>query len=50
MAGFIIFSMIKMKPDIAFAILVAAWFAKNPGYQNTEVIKTILQYLKSSKE
>ena len=42
--------MVEIRPDIAFATLVAARFAKNPGHQHTEAVKTILQYLKDSKK
>lgn len=50
MTGFIIFSMIETRLNISFATSVASRFAKNPGHQHTEAVKTILQYLKSSKE
>lgn len=42
--------MIKTRPDIAFAISVASYFAKNPDYHHIKVVKTILQYLKDSRE
>lgn len=50
MTGSLTFSMIETRPDIAFAISVASRFAKNPGHQHTEAVKTILQYLKGSRE
>lgn len=50
MTGSIIFSMIETNPDISFAISVASRFAKNPGHQHTEAVKSILQYLKGSRE
>ena len=50
MTGSIIFSMVETRPDIAFAISIVARFAKNPGCQYTEVVKTILRYLKGSGE
>ena len=46
MTGSIMFSIVKTKPDIAFATSLASCFAKNPSYQYTEVVKTILRYLK----
>lgn len=46
MTGSIIFSMVKTRPDIAFATSVARRFVKNPSHQHTKAIKTILQYLK----
>lgn len=50
MTGFLMFSMIETRPDIAFAIFIASRFKKNLGHQYTEVVKTILQYLKRSRE
>ena len=44
------FSMVETRPDIAFATLLASRFAKNPGHQHTKAVKTILQYLKGSKD
>lgn len=46
----IMFFMVKTRPDIAFTILVISWFVKNPGYQYNKIVKTILHYLKGSKE
>lgn len=45
MTSSIIFSMVKTRPNIAFATLVASCFAKNLGNQHTEIVKMILQYL-----
>lgn len=50
MTGSIMFSMVETMPDIAFATSVANRFAKNPGHQHTEAVKTILRYLKGSRE
>ena len=50
MTGSIMFSIVETRPDIAFATSVAARFAKNPGHQHTEAVKTILRYLKGSRE
>lgn len=50
MTGLIMFSMVETRPDIAFATSVASRFAKNPGHQHTIAVKTILRYLKGSKE
>lgn len=36
----------EIKPNIDSAISIASCFAKNPGHQYTEAVKTILQYLK----
>lgn len=43
MTRFFIFLMVKIRPNIIFAILVASYFI---GHQYTKAIKTILQYLK----
>lgn len=45
----IIFSMVDIRPDIAFATLIASCFAKNPSHQYTKVVKIILQYPKGSR-
>lgn len=42
--------MIETRLDIAFATLIASRFAKDPSYQYTKAVKTILQYLKDSRE
>ena len=44
------FSIVEIRPDIAFATLVASRFAKNPENQYIEVVKIILQYFKDSRE
>lgn len=46
MPGSLIFSIVKTKPDIAFATSISSCFAKNLGQQHTEAVKMILQYLK----
>ena len=50
MTGSIMFSILETRPDISFATSVASRFAKNPGHQHTEAVKTILRYLKGSRE
>lgn len=42
------FSMVETRPDIAFTTLIISRFAKNPSQRHTEVVKTILQYLKAT--
>ena len=49
MIGFIMFSMVETGPDITFTTSAASYFAKNPGHQYMEVVKTILWYLQRSK-
>ena len=48
--GSLMFSMVETRPNIAFPTSVASRFAKNPGYQHTEAMKTILRYLKGSNK
>lgn len=50
MTGSLMFSMVETRPDIAFATSIAIRFAKNQGHQHTEALKTILRYLKGSRE
>lgn len=50
MTRFFIFSIVELRPNIAFATSVACCFAKNPGYQYIKAVKTILQYLKYSNK
>lgn len=42
----LIFSIVKIKPDIAISIAVTAGFAKNPSHAHIEAIKTIFYYPK----
>ena len=42
--------MVETRPDIAFFTAVASRFSKNPSHQHTEAVKTILKYLKGSKQ
>lgn len=49
MTGSLVFSMVETRPDIAFSTSVVSRFAKNPSRQHTEVLKTILRYLKGSR-
>lgn len=46
MTGFLMFSIVETRPNIAFTTSVTSCFAKNLSHQYIEVIKTILQYLK----
>lgn len=50
MTGSFMFSIVETRPDIIFATFIASSFAKNPDHQYTEVVKTILQYLKGSNK
>ncbi len=44
----LIFSIVEIRPDIAFATSVISRFAKNPSCQYIKIIKTIMQYLKAT--
>lgn len=48
--GSLMFSIMETRLDIAFATIIVSCFAKNPGHQYTEVVKTILRYLKGLRE
>ena len=50
MTGSLIFLMMETRSNIAFSTSVASHFSKNPSHQYTEVVKTILRYLKESRE
>lgn len=50
MTGLIMFSMVETRPNIAFAISVVSQFAKNSSYQHSKAMKTILQYLKATRD
>lgn len=49
MTGSLMFSIVEIRLNIAFAISVVSWFAKNPSYQYIEVVKTIIRYLKATR-
>lgn len=44
------FSMVEIKPDIAFSVAVAACFIKNPSHAYIEAIKTILCSFRGSMD
>lgn len=46
----LMFSIVKTRPDIAYATSVASCFAKNPSHQHIKTAKTIFQYLKDSRD
>ncbi len=49
MTGSLMFSMVKTRPDIAFATSVVSRFAKNPSRKHKEAVKTIMRYLKATR-
>lgn len=50
MTDSLMFLMVETRPDITFINFITSRFVKNPGYQYTEVVKTILQYLKGLRK
>lgn len=44
--GLLMFSIIKLQPNIAFTIAIAVHYIKNPSHVHIETIKTILYYMK----
>lgn len=49
MTELLIFSIVEIKVDIAFATSVVSFFTKDLSWQYTEVVKTIMHYLKVTK-
>lgn len=50
MIGSIIFSMVEIRSDIVYAILVVSYFAKNPSHLYSKAVKMILRYLKAKRD
>lgn len=48
--GSLMFFIVEIRPDIVFAISITSCFVKNLEHQYNKAVKTILRYLKSSKE
>lgn len=48
--GFLMFSMVETRSDIAFAISITSRFAKNSSHQHTEAVKTILRSMKGWRQ
>lgn len=49
MTGSLMFFIVETRSDIAFAISIASCFSKKPSQQYIKAVKTILHYLKGSK-
>lgn len=47
---FIIFLIVETRPDIAFTASMASHFAKNLCHQHIKVVRTILKYLKKTRD
>ena len=50
MIGSIMFLMVETRPDVTLATSVTSRFAKPPGHQHMEEVKTILKYLKRTRD
>ena len=48
--GSIMYAMICTRPDVAFAISLTSRYQANPGESHWAAVKTILKYLKRTKE
>lgn len=46
----LMFSMVEIRPDIAFTTSIVSRFAKNPSHQYIEAVKIILRYMKGLKQ
>lgn len=46
MIDLLIFLIIRIRPNIAFSIIIATFFAKNISFAYIKTIQTIFQYLK----
>lgn len=50
MTSSIIFSMVKIRPNIAYATSMISHFAKNLSYLYSKAVKTIFYYLKATRD
>jgi hypothetical protein len=48
--GSIMYAMICTRPDVSYALSVASRHQVNPGFAHWTVVKTILKYLRKSKD
>ena len=48
--GSLIYDMLCTRPDIAYAVSVTSRFQSNPGLVHWVVVKTILKYLRRTKD
>lgn len=44
------FSIVEIRPDIAFVTLMVSCFTKNPDYQHIKVIKILFKYFRKTKD
>lgn len=48
--GAIMYTMTCTRPDVAYALGVASRYQGSPGEEHWKVVKTILEYLRSTKD
>ncbi|XP_047965159.1 secreted RxLR effector protein 161-like [Salvia hispanica] len=48
--GSIMYAMISTRPDVAYALSMIGRFQQNPGEEHWKTVKTILKYLRRTKE
>ncbi|XP_047979359.1 secreted RxLR effector protein 161-like [Salvia hispanica] len=48
--GSIMYAMISTRPDVAYALSMTGRFQQNPGEEHWKTVKTILKYLRRTKE
>ncbi len=47
LARWLMFSMVKIRPNIAFSTSVVSRYVKNSSHQHPEAVKTIMRYFKA---
>lgn len=50
MTRILIFLIVKIRPNIIFAIIIASYFTKNPNYINIKVVKISSKYFQKKKK
>ena len=48
--GFIICAMICIRPDVAYLLGIVSRYQSDPGKNHWKVVKTILKYLRNTKD
>ena len=48
--GSIMYAMLCIRPDVAFALSVTSRFQANPGESHSEAVKCIIKYLRRTKD
>lgn len=50
MTGSLMFLIVKRRPEMAFGTSIINCYVKNLGYHPTNAVKTIMKYIKGSKQ